>query len=242
MSRRPSIRPNRAVSIPGAQIAEKKPFRKAFKPRTENQKYVMEAIEDCTVTFVKGPAGCGKTAIAVAMGVERLLAGKYKRLIICRPAVASGEDIGFLPGDVAEKLEPFLMPIYDEILNLVDHNTLNEYLNNGKTKKGENEIVIAPLGLIRGRNFHDAFIIVDEAQNCTFKQILMAVTRCGFNSKIVLVGDSEQSDLPPGASGFLTWYNRMMDSMDEVACEELEKCDIVRNAVIAKILTRLEQD
>lgn len=178
------------------------------------------------------------TKIAVAYGIEKLLDGYYKRLIITRPVVESGEKLGFLPGGFEDKLDPYLQPIYYELSHYISKKDLETFLNNGINRRGENEIVIAPLAYMRGMNYHDSYMVLDECQNCTKEQIKLFITRVGFNSKAVLVGDDKQSDLPNGKSGIFYWYEKLQN-IEDVSTFCLGKEDIIRNAVISRILEKI---
>jgi phosphate starvation-inducible protein PhoH len=178
------------------------------------------------------------TKIAVAYGIEKLLLGDYKRLVITRPVVEAGEKLGFLPGSFSEKIDPYLQPIYYELLQYLSKAQLQEFINNGAGYRGSQEIIIAPLAYMRGMNYHDSYMILDEAQNCTQEQIKLFITRVGFNSKAVLVGDDKQSDLPSGKSGLPYWYDKLQNIQD-VGTFKLDNIDIIRNPVISKILSKI---
>lgn len=212
--------------------------RNLLKPKTKNQEDVIYALAENTVTLAMGPAGTGKTKISVAYGVEKLLDGDFKRLVITRPVVEAGENLGFLPGSFEEKIDPYLQPIYHELSHYLSKTDLQTYINNGINRRGENEIIIAPLAYMRGMNYHDSYMILDEAQNCTREQIKLFITRIGFNSKAVMVGDDKQSDLPNGKSGLVYWYEKLTGIQD-VASVKLDNEDIIRNPVISRILQRL---
>jgi phosphate starvation-inducible PhoH-like protein len=212
--------------------------RSILKPKTKNQEEFIITLAENIITLATGPAGTGKTRIAVAYGIEKLLAGYYKRLIITRPVVESGEKLGFLPGGFEEKLDPYLQPIYYELSHYLSKQELEMFINNGVNRRGENEIIIAPLAYMRGMNYHDSYMILDECQNCTKEQIKLFVTRVGFNSKAVLVGDDKQSDLPNGKSGLYYWFEKLKGIQD-VATFQLDKTDIIRNPVISRILEKI---
>ena len=209
-----------------------------LKPKTKNQEEFIRTLAENTITLAMGPAGCGKTRVAVAYGMEKMLDGYYKRLIITRPVVESGESLGYLPGTFSEKLDPYLQPIYYELSNYLSKQELETFINNGINRRGENEIIIAPLAYMRGMNYHDAYMILDECQNCTKEQIKLFITRVGFNSKAVLVGDDKQSDLPNGVSGIYYWYDKLKGIKD-VSTFQLDKTDIIRNPVISSILEKI---
>jgi phosphate starvation-inducible PhoH-like protein len=220
------------------QQGQERPFKSKLKPKTENQAELIRTIAENTVTLAMGPAGTGKTKLAVAYGIEKLLLGEYKRLVITRPVVEAGEKLGFLPGSFSEKIDPYLQPIYYELLQYLSKAQLQEFINNGAGYRGSQEIIIAPLAYMRGMNYHDAYMILDEAQNCTQEQIKLFITRVGFNSKAVLVGDDKQSDLPSGKSGLPYWHDKLQNIQD-VGTFKLENIDIIRNPVISKILSKI---
>jgi len=213
-------------------------FKSRLKPKTENQAELIRTLAENTVTLAMGPAGTGKTKLTVAYGIEKLLLGEYKRLVVTRPVVEAGEKLGFLPGSFSEKIDPYLQPIYYELLQYLSKAQLQEFINNGAGYRGSQEIIIAPLAYMRGMNYHDAYMILDEAQNCTQEQIKLFITRVGFNSKAVLVGDDKQSDLPSGKSGLPYWYDKLQNIQD-VGTFKLENIDIIRNPVISKILSKI---
>jgi phosphate starvation-inducible protein PhoH len=178
------------------------------------------------------------TKLSVAYGVEKLLMGDYKRLIITRPVVEAGENLGFLPGSFSEKLDPYLQPIYYELMQYLSKQQLQTFINNGINHRGIEEIIIAPLAYMRGMNYHDSYMILDEAQNCTAQQIKLFITRVGFNSKAILVGDDKQSDLPSGKSGLIYWHEKLQD-IESVGTYKLQNADIIRNPVISRILSKI---
>lgn len=208
-------------------------YRNKLKPRTENQKDYIRTVAENTITFCQGVAGSGKTHIAIGMALEYLLDEKIKKIIITRPVVESGEKIGYLPGTAEEKLHPYLLPLLDEI---------NYFINTAQytSLKTNNRIEIVPLGLMRGRNFHNAFIVADECQNASYDQLKMLLTRIGMNSKMVLTGDTSQSDLHRHMQG--GFYNMIgaLDGVDGIGLSKLDHSDIVRNPIIGKIIGRLD--
>jgi len=208
-------------------------YRNRLKPRSENQKDYIRTVAENTITFCQGVAGSGKTHIAIGMALEYLLDDKVKKIIITRPVVESGEKIGYLPGTAEEKLHPYLLPILDEILHFIP-------ISHYTALKLNNKIEIVPLGLMRGRNFHNSFIVADECQNASYDQLKMLLTRIGNNSKMVLTGDISQSDLPRNFRGGFLDLIKALDGVDSVGLSRLEYGDIVRNPIIAKILLRLE--
>ena len=213
-------------------------FKPRLKPKTENQAELIRMIAENSVSLVMGPAGSGKTKCSVAYGIEKLLFGDFKRLVVTRPVVEAGEKLGYLPGSFAEKIDPYLQPIYYELLQYLSKAQLQEFINNGANCRGDKEIIIAPLAYMRGMNYHDAYMILDEAQNCTAEQIKLFITRVGFNSKAVLVGDDKQSDLPTGKSGLPFWHDRLQ-GIEGVGTFKLSNADIIRNPVISRILSKI---
>jgi phosphate starvation-inducible PhoH-like protein len=209
-----------------------------LKPKTKNQEEFIINLAENTIILATGPAGSGKTKISVAYGIEKLLGGYYKRLIITRPVVEAGEHLGYLPGSFEEKIDPYLQPIYYELSQYLSKQDLQTFLNNGINRRGQEEIVIAPLAYMRGMNYHDSYMILDEAQNCTKEQIKLFITRVGFNSKAVLVGDDKQSDLPNNKSG-LNYWHETLKGIKNVATFKLDKTDIIRNPVISDILSKI---
>ena len=205
--------------------------RKTLKAKTENQEIYIEAMEDSSVTFCSGPAGSGKTSVAVGLACEYLAQEKVKKIVITRPVVESGRGLGHLPGTLIEKINPYLVPILEE---------MNMYLlkSNVELYRDQEIIELCPLEYMRGRNFHDCFMILDEAQNATFEQIKMFITRIGRNSKAVINGDLKQSDLGFEGGGLLTCMDEL-DGVEGVATCELDYSDIIRSDVVARILRRL---
>jgi phosphate starvation-inducible protein PhoH and related proteins len=213
-------------------------FKSKLKPKTENQAELIRTIAENTVVLALGPAGTGKTKVSVAYGIEKLLVGEFKRLVVTRPVVEAGERLGYLPGSFSDKIDPYLQPIYYELLQYLSKAQLQEFINNGANCRGFQEIIIAPLAYMRGMNYHDAYMVLDEAQNCTPEQIKLFITRVGFNSKAVLVGDDKQSDLPGGRSGLGYWHEKLQD-VEGVGTFKLDRTDIIRNPVISKILSKI---
>ncbi|MAG55524.1 MAG: phosphate starvation-inducible protein PhoH [Planctomycetes bacterium] len=203
--------------------------RPEVEPRSENQARYVEAIQRSTVTFGIGPAGTGKTFLAVAMAVAYLKRGTYRRIILCRPAVEAGESLGFLPGDMASKISPYLRPLYDALHALLPRTQLERYME-------ENVVEILPLAYMRGRTLDHAVIILDEAQNCTDGQMKMALTRLGRNSKMIVTGDITQVDLPQNRASGLVTARRILSGIDAVGFIHLSKADIVRHRVVADII------
>jgi phosphate starvation-inducible PhoH-like protein len=208
-------------------------YRNQLKPRSENQKEYIRTVAENTITFCQGVAGSGKSHIAIGMALEYLLDNKVKKIIITRPVVESGEKIGYLPGTAEEKLHPYLLPLLDEINHFI---SMAEYTS----LKTNNRIEIVPLGLMRGRNFHNAFIVADECQNASYDQLKMLLTRIGNHSKMILTGDTSQSDLHRHMQG--GFYNMIeaLDGVEGIGLAVLNNSDIVRNPIIGKIITRLD--
>jgi phosphate starvation-inducible PhoH-like protein len=208
--------------------------RNSVKPRTDNQKDYIKLITDNTITFCQGPAGSGKTHIAIGMGLEYLLNDKtpIKKIIITRPVLEAGEKIGYLPGTAEEKLHPYLLPILDEIHHFISPAQYASLRLN-------NKIEVIPLGLMRGRNFHQSFIVADECQNASYDQLQMLLTRIGQDSKMVLTGDAAQSDLGKHLRGGFVDIIMALDNLQGVGISQLRTTDIVRNPIIAQILGRL---
>jgi len=208
-------------------------YKNRLKPRTINQNEFVRTVAESTITFCQGVAGSGKTHIAVGMALEYLLEDKVNKIIITRPVVESGEKLGYLPGTAEEKLHPYLLPILDEIGYFIP---MSQY----GTLKTQHKIEIVPLGLMRGRNFHNAFIVADECQNASYDQLKMLLTRIGNDSKMVLTGDVSQSDLQRYLrGGFIQLISALRD-IEGIGVSELHNSDIIRNPIIGKILSRLE--
>jgi phosphate starvation-inducible PhoH-like protein len=203
--------------------------KRMVQPRSPNQRKYVEAIEQCDMTFGLGPAGTGKTYLAVAMAVSALMSKKVSRIILVRPAVEAGERLGFLPGSLQEKVDPYLRPLYDALYDLLDPIKVDKMLES-------NVIEVAPLAFMRGRTLNDAFIIMDEAQNTTMEQMKMFVTRLGNNSKAVITGDLTQTDLPnPKKSGLLDALN-VLDGVEGIRFCHFEDVDVVRHQLVQRIV------
>jgi phosphate starvation-inducible PhoH-like protein len=208
-------------------------YRNRLKPRTDNQKEYIRTAAENTITFCQGLAGTGKSHIAIGLALEYLLDNKVSRIVITRPIVEAGEKIGYLPGSAEEKIHPYLLPMLDE----VNHFISPAFYASLKTN---NKIEIVPLGLMRGRNFHNCFIVADECQNASYEQIKMLLTRIGQNSKMILTGDIKQSDLSRHLQGgFLDMINAL-DGVEGIGNIKLASTDIVRNPIISRMLLRLE--
>lgn len=195
------------------------------------QQQLMDAIDGQSVVLALGPAGTGKTYLAIAKAVEALETGKVQRIVLSRPAVEAGESLGFLPGDLNEKLAPYLRPLYDALTERLGTKRL-------KTMLAESVIEIAPVAYMRGRTLSECFVVIDEAQNCTYGQLKMLLTRLGWRSTMVLTGDPDQTDLLPGISG-LSDIARRLEPIAEVPVVRLTEGDIVRHPLVASMLTVL---
>jgi phosphate starvation-inducible PhoH-like protein len=208
--------------------------RKPVIPRTPAQLEYVRAIESHDVTFGLGPAGTGKTYLAMAMGLTLLKRRLMQRIILTRPAVEAGEALGFLPGDLREKVAPYLRPLYDAIHDMLDPEEAQRYLDEGT-------IEIAPLAFMRGRTLSRSFVILDEAQNTTREQMFMALTRLGEESRMVITGDSSQIDLKPGVRSGLAEAEHALQGTDGIAFLEFSKNDIVRHPVVGRIVAAYER-
>lgn len=207
--------------------------KRMVQPRSPNQRKYVEAIEQSDMTFGLGPAGTGKTYLAVAMAVSALMAKKVSRIVLVRPAVEAGERLGFLPGSLQEKVDPYLRPLYDALYDLLDPQKVDKLLET-------NVIEVAPLAFMRGRTLNDAFIIMDEAQNTTTEQMKMFVTRLGNNSKAVITGDLTQTDLPnPKKSGLLEAL-QVLDGVEGIRFCQFEDVDVVRHHLVQRIVRAYE--
>jgi phosphate starvation-inducible PhoH-like protein len=202
---------------------------RSIRPKTANQKRYVDAIEDHTITFGIGPAGTGKTYLAMAKAVSALQAKKVNRIILTRPAVEAGEHLGFLPGTLNEKIDPYLRPLFDALHDMIDIETIPRMMQSGI-------IEVAPLAYMRGRTLNDAFIILDEAQNTTPEQMKMFLTRLGFGSKMVITGDVTQIDLPNGQHSGLRVVRDILKDIDDIAFLELTADDVVRHRLIGDIV------
>ena len=202
---------------------------RSIRPKTANQKRYVDAIEDHTITFGIGPAGTGKTYLAMAKAVSALQAKKVNRIVLTRPAVEAGEHLGFLPGTLNEKIDPYLRPLFDALHDMIDIETIPRMMQSGI-------IEVAPLAFMRGRTLNDAFIILDEAQNTTPEQMKMFLTRLGFGSKMVITGDVTQIDLPNGQHSGLRIVRDILKGIDDIAFLELTAEDVVRHRLIGDIV------
>lgn len=201
------------------------------KPHSETQRVLMHAIREHCLTLALGPAGTGKTYLAIAMAVEALEAGSVARILLSRPAIEAGENLGYLPGTMEEKLSPYLRPLYDSLADRLGGKRLKAYLADGS-------IEIAPIAFMRGRTLNNAFVVIDEAQNCTYGQIKMLLTRLGWHSTMVITGDPDQSDLLSGLSG-LEDIARRLERLDTIAVVRMTEADVVRHPLVADMLSVL---
>ncbi len=222
---RPSEVLSGGIAVSGGRIV---------RPKTAGQRHYMDTIAAHAVTFGIGPAGTGKTYLAVAAAIESLRTGQVRRILLTRPAVEAGERLGFLPGDLAAKIDPYLRPLYDALYDFIGPEQTREYLAQGT-------IEIAPLAYMRGRTLNDAFVILDEAQNTSPEQMKMFLTRLGFNSKMVVTGDVTQVDLPSGNRSGLRVVMSILEGVDELAFVQLTGKDVVRARIVARIVSAYER-
>ena len=208
---------------------------KPIKPKTLGQKRYVDAIKKNTITLGIGPAGTGKTYLAVAAAVAAFRDKQVNRIILTRPAVEAGERLGFLPGDLQSKVDPYLRPLYDALFDMLGAETYNKYLERGS-------IEVAPLAYMRGRTLDDSFIILDEAQNTSREQMKMFLTRLGFGSKIVITGDITQIDLPRDTVSGLKEAMRVLDGVEDLAICRLNEADVVRHVIVQRIIKAYEED
>ena len=201
------------------------------RPQSENQSRLLEAFRSHNLTVALGPAGTGKTYLAISAAVEAFEEGTVARILLSRPAVEAGESLGYLPGDMQDKLAPYLRPLYDALSDRLGGKRLRALIADGS-------IEVAPIAYMRGRTLNNSFVVIDEAQNCTYGQIKMLLTRLGWHSTMVLNGDPDQTDLLPGMSGLADVANRLK-ALPDVAVVELDEADIVRHPLVASMLTVL---
>lgn len=204
-----------------------------IRPRTQGQKHYLETIVDHEITVAIGPAGTGKTYLAMAVAVSALLNRQVKRLVLTRPAVEAGERLGFLPGDLVQKVNPYLRPLYDALYSMVDMERVGRLID-------QECIEVAPLAFMRGRTLDNAFVILDEAQNTTVEQMLMFLTRLGQGSRMVVTGDITQIDLPAGVRSGLTDARHVLRNIEDIGIVHLGKQDVVRNPLVQKIVHAYE--
>ena len=202
---------------------------RTIRPKTTGQKEYVDAIDRNTVTFGIGPAGTGKTYLAMAKAVQALQSRQVTRIVLTRPAVEAGEKLGFLPGGVSEKIDPYLRPLYDALHDMVDPDSIPRLMEAGTLE-------VAPLAYMRGRTLNDAFIILDEAQNTSVEQMKMFLTRLGFGSKVVVTGDVTQVDLPHGTASGLRVVEEILEGVDDVAFCRLTSTDVVRHRLVSEII------
>jgi len=208
--------------------------RKQVTAKGPNQKRYLEAIEENDIVFGIGPAGTGKTYLAVAMAVQYLISKQVNRIVLARPAVEAGEKLGFLPGDLQDKVDPYLRPLYDALFDLMDYERVTKFLE-------KRVIEVAPLAFMRGRTLADAFIILDEAQNTTSEQMKMFLTRIGFGSKAVITGDVTQIDLPSGRKSGLVEAQRVVSEVDGIAFIQFDERDVVRHQLVQMIIKAYDE-
>lgn len=201
--------------------------------KSANQKAMVRMVEDNDLTLATGPAGSGKTFIAIVMAVKMLRSKQVRRIVLCRPAVEAGEKLGFLPGEMKDKLDPYLQPLYDALMELVPPLKLKEYMESGV-------IQIAPLAFMRGRTLNDAVVILDEAQNTTTHQMKMFLTRLGMNAKMIITGDISQIDLPAGVTSGLKQAQSILEDVEGIGSITFEKKDIMRHGLVKKIVAAYE--
>jgi phosphate starvation-inducible PhoH-like protein len=226
-----TLYPGRGGWDPLGEERREQSYVRTVKPMSPGQALLMQAIADNNLTLALGPAGTGKTYLAISSAVAALEKGAIDRIILSRPAIEAGESLGYLPGDLNEKMAPFLRPLYDALSDRLGAKRLKAMMADGS-------IEIAPVGYMRGRTLNNAFIVIDEAQNCTYAQIKMLLTRLGWHSTMVLTGDPDQSDLLDGLSG-LSDIARRLEPVDGIAVVRLAEMDIVRHPLVASMLTVL---
>ena len=224
----------RQVLDPGAPARPRIFGKKNVTPKSTNQRQYMEAIERHDMTFAVGPGGTGKTYLAVAMAVSALLTKQVDRIILARPAVEAGERLGFLPGTLQQKIDPYMRPLYDALYDMLDADKLERFLEKGIVE-------VAPLAFMRGRTLNDSFVILDEAQNTTSEQMKMFLTRLGFNSKAVVTGDVTQIDLPAGRKSGLVEALEVCGRIEGIAFIKFDERDVVRHNLVQQIIKAYEE-
>lgn len=207
---------------------------RSIRPQSAGQKAYVEAIQRSTVVFGLGPAGTGKTYLAMAQAVSSLLSGQVRRIVLTRPAVEAGENLGFLPGTLTDKIDPYLRPLYDALGDMMDPDALPKLMASGAVE-------VAPLAYMRGRTLNDSFIILDEAQNTTLAQMKMFLTRLGFNSKVVVTGDASQIDLAGERSSSLLVIEDILSGIDDIEFCHLTSADVVRHRLVGQIIDAYER-
>ena len=208
---------------------------KRISPKTSNQKKYVEQIKQNTIVFGIGPAGTGKTYLAMAMAITSFKEGHVQKIILTRPAIEAGENLGFLPGDLQQKIDPYLRPLYDALEEIMGRETFEK-------NKEKGLIEVAPLAYMRGRTLNNAFIVLDEAQNTTPEQMKMFLTRIGFGSKAIITGDISQIDLPKGKSSGLVEAISVLENIDDIGIMHMKKEDVVRHPLIQKIINAYEKN
>jgi phosphate starvation-inducible protein PhoH and related proteins len=229
----PKITLRRALE-PGSPSRPRIFGKKNVTPKSSHQQLFMEAIEKHDMTFAVGPGGTGKTYLAVAMAVSALLTKQVDRIILARPAVEAGERLGFLPGTLQQKIDPYMRPLYDALYDMLDADKLERFLEKGIVE-------VAPLAFMRGRTLNDSFVILDEAQNTTSEQMKMFLTRLGFNSKAVVTGDVTQIDLPAGRKSGLVEALEVTSRIEGIAFIKFDERDVVRHNLVQQIIKAYEQ-
>ena len=205
------------------------------RPRTAGQQAYLETIQKHDMTFAIGPAGTGKTYLAMAVALSALLSKRVRRVILTRPAVEAGESLGFLPGDLEDKINPYLRPLYDALYAMVDMTRIARLLE-------EQRIEVAPLAFMRGRTLDNAFVVLDEAQNTTSEQMMMFLTRLGQGSRAIITGDVTQCDLPKGTLSGLSEASRVLENVPDIGIVRLSKSDVVRNPIVQRIINAYDAD
>jgi phosphate starvation-inducible protein PhoH and related proteins len=224
----------RQVLDPGTPARPRVFGKKTVTPKSPNQRLYMEAIEKHDMVFAVGPGGTGKTYLAVAMAVSALLTKQVDRIILVRPAVEAGEKLGFLPGTLQQKIDPYMRPLYDALYDMLDADKLERFLEKGIVE-------VAPLAFMRGRTLNDSFVILDEAQNTTSEQMKMFLTRLGFNSKAVVTGDITQIDLPSGRRSGLVEALEVVGRIEGIAFIKFDERDVVRHNLVQQIIKAYEE-